>query len=144
MTSLNLGCGKDYWEGWKNIDISNQIKTDECYDIEKGLKEPDNSVSEIHCGCVLEQVEDLVRVMNECWRVLEKGGVLRGYVPSTDPRVLHLDPMDKRFFQEDSFKYFVETERAWTHFGRSYGFKPWARSEVSTNENGIIHFSLWK
>ena len=141
---INLGCGRDYWEGWKNIDISNQVKTDECYDISKGIKEKDESVSEIHCGCVLEQVDDLVKVMNECHRVLIQGGTLKGYVPSTDPRVLFLDPMDKRFFQERSFEYFIESENAWKNFGKSYGFKPWTSFEANTNDGGILHFKLTK
>jgi len=141
---LNLGCGREYDEEFKNIDISKDVKTDECYDINKGIKEKDNSVSEIRVGCVLEQVKDLVRVMNECWRVLEPGGLMTGYVPSTDPRVLHLDPHDIRFFQEDTFKYFVKDERNWQYFGKNYGYYPWSKVETSINDNGILHFKIWK
>lgn len=141
---IQIGCGNSYWDGWKNIDISKDVKTDECYDIQKGIKEKDDSVEEIFAGCVLEQVDNLVFVMNECHRALKKGGVLRGYVPSTDAMVLHLDPMDKRFFQEDSFKYFVESERHWQKFGKNYGFKGWENVETTTNDGGIIHFQLTK
>lgn len=146
MLCLNIGCGRDYINkpGWKNIDISTEVRTDERYDVSKGIREEDDSVSEINAGCVLEQIDDIVGIMNECWRVLEKGGVLKGYVPSTDPRVLHLDPMDKRFFQEKSFNYFIESERDWQYFGKNYGYKPWEKYEVFTNDNGIIHFKLWK
>lgn len=141
---LNLGNGNQYWEDWKNIDISPEVKTDECYDIGKGIKEKDGTVEEIFAGCVLEQVDDLVFVLNECHRVLKDGGILRGYVPSTDSRVMHLDPMDKRFFQEDSFRYFVKSDHLWQEFGKNYGFKGWEKVETTINAGGILHFQLTK
>jgi predicted SAM-dependent methyltransferase len=144
MERLNIGCGKSYWNGYKNIDISTAVKTDECYNIENGINEKDGSIEEIFAGCVLEQVEDLAFVMNECHRVLRKGGTLRGYVPSTDPRVMFLDPMDKRFFQEDSFRYFVEGDNHFEDFGKNYGFMGWEKAETEMAESGILHFNLTK
>lgn len=139
---LNIGCGNCYMEGYKNIDISPDVKTDECYDISKGIKEKDNSADEIIAGCVLEQIDDLVYIMNECHRVLKDGGMLKGYVPSTDPRVMFYDPMDKRFFQEQSFGYFEKGNHLWETFGKNYGFKGWSKAETQTNDAGIIHFKL--
>lgn len=141
---LNLGAGNSKMSGFKNIDIAACTDPDECYNIENGINEKDGEVEEIFAGCVLEQVDDLTFIMNECHRVLKKGGVLRGYVPSTDPKVMFFDPMDKRFFQEDSFKYFVESENLWQNFGRNYGYKSWSKLETMTNDNGIIHFALTK
>ena len=141
---LNIGCGEDYQEGYINIDISPKVKTDECYNINEGIKEEDNTVSQIQAGCVLEQVDDLVRTLNECHRVLRKGGTLLGYVPSTDPSVLHYDPMDKRFFQEDSFRYFVTGDHLYEMFGKNYGFEGWEWVETNKQANGIIHFRLKK
>jgi len=139
---LNLGCGEQYWEGYKNIDISNAVPADQYYDINHGIKEKNNSVDEIHAGCVLEQVDDFVFVLNECWRVLKKNGTLKGYVPSTASNVLFVDPMDKRFFTEESFQYFNVDSALWKQFGKTYGFKPWQILLVKTEPNGIIHFEL--
>lgn len=144
---LNLGCGStDYREGWVNIDRSKDVKTDECFDIAKeGLKQwKDNSVDEIHSGCMLEQLtsEQLLFVLNECHRVLKPGCKLGGYVPSTDPRVLHLDPMDKLFFQIDTFRYFIGNDIHWQRFGKNYGFSPWSSFSGNTNPAGIIFFEM--
>lgn len=144
MLKINIGCGKLPLEGYKNIDKSPKAKADEYYDLDEGIHEADESVGIIEAGCVLEQVNDLVFVLNECHRVLIPGGVLHGYVPSTDPRVLHLDPMDKHFFQIDSFKYFNGNEHHWKEFGENYGFKPWSETKAEMNENGIIFFTMVK
>lgn len=145
MLKLNLGCGStEYLDGWINIDRSPVVKSDRLLDITKGLPYLDNEADEIHCGCVLEQLtpEELLIVLNECHRVLQDGGKLHGYVPSTDPRVLHLDPMDKMFFQIESFNYFDKDAVHWQRFGKSYGFLPWTKIEATTNPAGIIYFCM--
>lgn len=141
---LNLGCGTDYKEGYENIDISKECVTDMCYDITKGIKRDDNSVDEVFAGCVLEQIDDLVFVLNECYRVLKPDGKLIGYVPSTDPNCFYIDPMDKRFFTIETFDYFNRNSNRWEKFGKSYGYKPWEIVEVKKNDNGIIHFIMKK
>jgi ubiquinone/menaquinone biosynthesis C-methylase UbiE len=141
---INIGCGNSKMDGFKNIDVSPIVNPDECYDIQNGIQEKDDSVDEIFAGCVLEQVDDLGFVMNECWRVLKTDGVLRGYVPSTDSKVLFQDPMDKRFFQESTFNYFVEEHNYWKEFGKQYGYKPWKSVETEINPSGILHFILTK
>lgn len=145
MTKLNIGCGNIHLDDCKNIDISSTAKADEVYDVSTGVREEDNSIEEIVCGCMLEQLDtnkDFVFVLNEFWRVLKLEGILRGYVPSTDPRVLFLDPMDKKFFQKESFNYFTYGENLYNSFGKNYGFKPWKQIEVTLSDSGIIHFIL--
>lgn len=147
MLKLNIGCGNLPLAGYKNIDISPTANADEFYDIIVGLREDDETVEEINAGCVLEQIEsnnDFVHVMNECHRVLVAGGMLKGYVPSTDPSVLFLDPVDKRFFQVGTFDYFDKSKHHWNEFGRNYGFKGWSSSNAEKNEHGIIYFTLIK
>jgi hypothetical protein len=147
MIKLSLGCGEDYRSGYVNIDRSPEVKTDYCFDIaQEGLTSRFKEVDEIHSGCMLEQLtpEQFMFVVNECWQVLREGGKLEGYVPSTDPRVLHLDPMDILFFQEDSFKYLCRDEIHYQRFGKSYGFLPWSSYKASRNSEGIIFFELIK
>ena len=142
---LNVGCGQDYKQDYKNIDISKEVEADEYYDIIKGIKEKDNSIDEILVGCVIEQIDsnkDFIFVMNEFHRVLKKDGLLWGYVPSTDPNVFYIDPIDKRFFTEHMFNYFDYKKQHYQKFGKTYGFKPWIIKEVKTAKNGIIHFIM--
>jgi len=145
---INLGCGNLPLEGFKNIDRSETAQADEFYDFSlDGIKEGDETCDEVHAGCSLEQIEknaDFVFVLNECWRVLKPGGMLTGYVPTTDPRVMFLDPMDRRFFLADSFKYLVSRENSYKQFGKNYGFKGWSEAETTINEHGILFFKLKK
>ena len=142
---LNLGAGKLPRKGFINIDISPDVKADYVLDVTKGLPYKDNSIEEIHSGCMLEQIgdnKDFIFLLNEIWRVLKPQGEFNGYVPSTAFSVLYLDPMDKRFFQLESFNYFDIDKHAYKEFGTNYGLKPWKDVNVSLNENGIIYFSM--
>lgn len=144
---FNWGSGNLKLDGYINVDISEHSNPDLCMDIRKGFPTVKNGeVDEINAGCVLEQLtpEEFLFVVNEAWRVLKDGGTLKGYVPSTDPRVLHLDPMDKMFFQIDSFKYLNKNEHHWKEFGSNYGFLGWSYHKAEINEHGILFFELIK
>ena len=107
-TKLNIGCGPIQPEGWVNVDGSNRAwlasklpwldraltsiglispteftRETACYDIRRGLRESDGSVSCIYCGELLEHLtrDEGERFLRECFRVLEPGGVLRLRVP---------------------------------------------------------------
>ena len=146
MPKLNIGCGKLYKEeGYINCDISAYVKADKYFDIGKTWPFPNNYAEEILCGCVLEQVhdnKDFINAMNEIWRVLKPDGVLIGYVPNANFPCAFQDPMDCRFFNEETWKYFDYKENAFVEFGEHYGFKPWRDISFATNDSGIMHFSL--
>ena len=71
---------------WKNIDICAKYNPNECYDISTGIREKDNSIDEIWMGDFFEHLLRLKAkfVMQECFRVLEKGGKLRISVPDME------------------------------------------------------------
>jgi predicted SAM-dependent methyltransferase len=145
MIKLNLGCGKLFKQGYINIDKSPDCNPDLVLDVCNGLPYKDNAIDEVHCGCMLEQIEnnkDFVFVLNEIHRVLKIEGEFNGYVPSTNPDVLFLDPMDRRFFQEHTFDYFDINKHHWQEFGSTAGFKPWIVTKVELKDNGIIHFQM--
>ncbi|HDD45196.1 MAG TPA: hypothetical protein ENG63_10115 [Candidatus Desulfofervidus auxilii] len=142
---LNLGCGELYLKGYKNIDVSTDVKADEYYDIRTGIREPDNSVEEVLCGCILEQIcsnEEFLFVMNEIWRVLKPDGKLIGYVPDASLPIAFQDPFDCRRFTKETFKYFDIDHIYYQRFGKHYGFKPWKVIKCFTADNGIIHFEM--
>lgn len=72
---LNVGCGGNILEGWRNHDAD--------MDITKPLPFPDNSVEFILAEHVIEHTSgpDSFRFMCEAYRILKPGGVLRICVP---------------------------------------------------------------
>ena len=142
---LNVGCGNIKMDGYVNIDISETCKPDVVADITKGLDYKDRTCSEVHAGCVIEQIadnDDFIFALNEIWRVLKPEGVFRGYVPSNHENVMFVDPMDKRFFRKETFDYFDGEKHHWKEFGKNYGFMPWRNIQITINEHGILHFSM--
>ena len=128
------------------MDISSYCNPDIRHDIRKGFPMfEDNTFEEVLANGVLEMIlpnEEFVFVMNEIWRILKPGGEFDGQVPSIDPRVLMLDPFDRRWFKEETFNYWNVNEHAWKEFGQMYDFKPWYVKRATTNENGIILFNM--
>ena len=78
---INLGCGKDYREGYIGVD---RIKfgNNEVCDLEKdSLPFETNSVDEIYSQHFLEHLRDPRNCLNECHRVLRSGGIMESVVP---------------------------------------------------------------
>lgn len=145
-TKLRVGCGLDKSGDYINLDISSTCNPDIVHDLRKGLLMfEDNQMNQIEANGVLEMIlsnEEFVFVLNELWRVLRSDGQLNGQVPSTDPRVMMLDPFDRRWFLEGTFNYWNVDENCWRTFGIQYGFKPWHVLECKTNDGGIICFTM--
>lgn len=106
---LNLGCGKKKLNGYVNIDIQYRVQPDLVVDISKGLPFANNSTQEVTAFDFLEHVErdDVIFVMNEIHRVLVSNGLLRIRVPSTDGRGAFQDPTHRSYWNENSFKYYM-------------------------------------
>jgi len=138
---LNIGCGRDYRKGWKNVDASREVKADEYYDIRNGIKEEENSCIEIYCSGVLEQIlenEKFLFVMNELWRVLDPNGIATIVVPSSRYAIAFRDPFDCRHFIEETWDYIDYNKKYYHLYGSVYGFKPWIVLEKTTNLRGIM------
>lgn len=95
---LNLGSGNDYRQGYVNIDIRTNIKADKHWNI-KDLQYEDNTVDEIVIQDVLEHFKNPVKILKECHRVLNLGGVLIIRVPDWEkiskPEFWKNRPFDK-------------------------------------------------
>ena len=81
---LHIGCGKNIFEDWINIDIeANHPCVDLLCDIRNELPFEDESCSFIYNEHVLEHltVEEGLFFLKECHRVLQPGGVLRVAMP---------------------------------------------------------------
>lgn len=81
---LHLGCADNYLEGWLNIDLARPgRKLDLRWDLRRPVPFATGSVQAIFAEHLLEHltVGQALRVVQECRRLLCKGGVLRIGVP---------------------------------------------------------------
>jgi len=72
---LNLGSGKDP-RGDIRMDIYPLPNVNKVWDLEKGIPYPDNTFDEIICDCIFEHMRNPNALIQECYRVLKKGGKL--------------------------------------------------------------------
>ena len=104
---VNLGCGEKYLPGWTNCDVVKEVKADVYFDAEKfPYPLPSDAAEEILMDNVLEHLEDIPGVMNECFRILKPGGVLVVKVPYGKSDWMLMDPTHKHFFTEKTLTYF--------------------------------------
>lgn len=153
---VNLGCGRLKLPEYIGIDVMQIVDgngdkmVDIVRDVEKqGLPFCDNSVIEIKADNVLEHLDDLIGVMNECWRVLGPDGFIEGIVPMVGTNGSFRDPTHRRFFNEDTFCYFYGVSEAYGDKHpkhpkyAQYGILPWDKIEVSRpKDNGHIYFKM--
>ena len=132
---IELGGGlKPRDESYLNIDkIGSEFKID----MEKDrLPFDDKSVDDIFTQHTLEHIQNLIHVLNECWRVLKPGHEMEIIVPHKDKdrayAITHC-----RFFTEESF---LTLERP--EFEEVYGIKRWKIIECRTNEQLDIYVRM--
>jgi len=154
MIKINIGCGRDYREGWLNVDISKDCKADAYLDIRKNTlsgswygEQIDGGAEEVYISGVLEQIgsnEEFIHALNECWRVLKNGGIITIVVPNAKYAIAHRDPMDIRKFTHDTFRYFIDGTQEYNHYGSVYGFKPWHALSIEENQRHILTVTMRK
>ena len=81
---LNLGCGADTREGWKNLDIQDYPGVDIVCDVSKELPFNENTIERIYVSDVLEHImyADVPKTLKEWHRVLVPRGSITIKVPS--------------------------------------------------------------
>lgn len=124
---LNIGCGRDYRDGYTNLDISSDVGADVVADIEKCIPFRTNTFDEVLCYNVLTQIlypKTFLQVMNDLWRITKADGFIEIRVPLAKYEYAFQDPMDCRRFTDQSFTYMEEGHRRYEQYGKHYGFKP--------------------
>jgi SAM-dependent methyltransferase len=105
----NLGCGRDYKEGFVNCDVLAHVKADKHFDLETFPYPIDDATAdEVFMDNVLEHLDDVPRTMTELHRVLKPGGVAKIIVPYGKSDWALQDPTHRHFFTETSMSYFAE------------------------------------
>ena len=147
---LHLGCGKNYLEGWINVDVRHKA------DLWLGLREPfplqDNSASSIFSEHFLEHVnypDEANHVLSECYRVLQTGGKLRIGVPDSEtPIRAYLEGHEAEYFKRAKERWHpawvrLPMEHVNYHFRDSFAEHKWAYDEETLNalfqRNGFLN-----
>lgn len=145
---LNLGCSTDIRKGWWNVDRYFIDGVDQVFD----LALPwwvwgDSSVDEIYAADIFEHVCDVpggfvsyqihpdgqtapvlrhpsgrIHTMNESWRVLKAGGILRMECPDAAKGAGQWqDPTHVTPWTPNGLQYFEDGSPAWQRFHEAYG-----------------------
>lgn len=109
LLKVDIGGGLYPRPGYVTID---QEGADITYDLNDGIPLPDNSVGVLNASHVLEHLKDPIKSMREIHRVLAHGGWAMIEVPSTDGRGAWQDPTHVSFWNEHSFWYYTNKDKA--------------------------------
>ena len=119
--TLNLGAGNKIMPGVVNHDrIAHRPEIDVAWDLDVlPWPWPDNSFDLIIASSVLEHLHiDLLASINECWRILDKGGRLWVKVPHWNNESAYNDPTHQRVCGLAVLDAFDPTTRG----GQAYSF----------------------
>jgi predicted SAM-dependent methyltransferase len=85
-TYLNLGCGQRYHKAWTNIDFVSLSDDVQAHNLLQGIPFLDNTFEVVYHSHVLEHFskQDGKKFISECYRVLDKNGILRVAVPDLE------------------------------------------------------------
>ena len=109
LLKVDLGGGISPKSGYLTIDKQD---SDIISDLNDGIPLPDNSVGVINASHILAQLRDPIKSMSEIHRVLVHGGWAMIDVPSTDGRGAWQDPTHVSYWNEHSFWYYTNRDKA--------------------------------
>lgn len=83
---VNVGCGRTFHRDWLNLDLVSYSPEVRACDLRKGIPLADSSCTAVYSSHVLEHLPlvDGVRMLRECFRVLEPDGTIRIVVPDLE------------------------------------------------------------
>ena len=107
---VNIGCGSRYLPGWVNLDAARGDHIDIVWDLRRGMPFPGESCSAIFGEHVIEHIPkaDAERLLRECYRVLQPGGVIRLSTPDAG-KFLRAYVNDREFLADPRFAEAAET-----------------------------------
>jgi len=109
LLKIDMGGGLFPKEGYTTID---QEDGDITCDLNDGIPLEDNSVGVLNASHVIEHLRDPIKTMREIHRVLAPGGWAFIEVPSTEGNGAWCDPTHVSFWNEDSFPYYTNRNKA--------------------------------
>lgn len=108
---LDLGCGDDKIEGAVGLDRVPGPKIDVVHDMDvTPWPLPADHFDRVRAMNVLEHVVDLVKVMEEIWRVCRHGAEVEALMPFMNSVTFATDPTHRRAAAYRTFDYFDPTK----------------------------------
>ena len=103
---LDIGCGAHKQPGTIGIDRRAVPGVDLVCDFERGLPFRESSITGAYSIHSIEHMRDLIRFMEELYRVCAPGAKICVKTPYYASRKAFIDPTHVRFMTEESFEYF--------------------------------------
>lgn len=115
---LNLGCGRDIRDGYVNADLARLEGVDLVFDMNQTPWPLDDDCCEVvlakHC---LEHLHDLIKPVEEIWRVCRHGALVHVEAPHFQYTPLDVwgDPTHRRPFGPSTFSYWYPGDGLYSH-----------------------------
>lgn len=142
---LNIGSGFKKMEGYTNIDNNEKTVPDVFMDIEKStLPFANNTVDEVVASMVFEHVSNLEYVLEELYRVMRNGAILKVTVPFMNSQVAlnHVRVFDDNCFKGWSKEWYESKEGQNTH-QYSFDFKTTKLDVIGNRIGTLINSHTW-
>lgn len=129
---LDVGCGTSKKEGAIGLDIVQLEGVDVVHDLDSyPWPFESNSFDDIYMLDVIEHLENPVKGIEECYRILKENGNLHIRVVYWNHKYSFSDPTHKHYFSEVSWEFFTGNRRSYytnskfnmTSFKYTYDFK---------------------
>jgi predicted SAM-dependent methyltransferase len=115
---LDIGCGRNLRPGYVGMDISPDSFASIIWDWENyPWPFEDNSIEEATANHVLEHTKDLIKFMDECYRIMKPGAELHIECPYWTSIGSWQDPTHTRAISEMTFMYFSKGWREGANLG---------------------------
>ena len=106
--TLNVGAGTlNRGKDEIALDINPDCNPDVLASVE-AIPFPDEHFDDIKAVHVLEHIDNIVKAMDECYRVLKSGGRFHIRVPLFPTTGAIADPTHKRYIVPETFRYFTD------------------------------------
>jgi SAM-dependent methyltransferase len=115
---IDLGCGTRKREGYLGMDRVNLPGVDIVYEVESSIPLEDNTVDGIWSNFFFEHVSNLVRLLQEIYRISRPGALIEFTVPYYQSVTQFKDPTHHAVITPETMRYF--TDEKW--YGSDYGF----------------------
>jgi predicted SAM-dependent methyltransferase len=104
---LDLGCGNKKRPGTVGVDFNDRTAADVVHDL-NDFPYPfeDASVDHVYLDNALEHLDDVLRVMEEVYRIVKPGGTVKVIVPYFRSLWAFIDPTHQHFFTVSSFAFY--------------------------------------
>lgn len=151
---INLACGQNKTKEFFGVDIAKAPGVDLVYDLERfPWPFPDNSVDEAFCNHYIEHTKDIIKFMDEVYRILRPGASITIRAPYYNSMRAWQDPTHTRVISEATFLYYNKEWRVINKMDHypiksdfdytfSYNFMPdWAMRSEDARAFAIKHYT---